>query len=167
PLPEAADYMEKVREKVSKQNSDASETHERRQAFWAGLQKHLGETDLHHGRRASSSSGRFTARLSTSISLQYVVRDGEIGVDLEIRSDGKSGRNAREEFDRLAACRAEIERSVGNSLEWRRDDALRFSKVRWRSDIGSLRSETTKWPDIHLSMVQVMRRMHAAFAPHL
>lgn len=135
PLPEAENYIVRIREKEERERTariKQSETAKKMLRFSTELlEKARARTELHA--RISPSSAHWVAAGAgiSGCAFNYVVGQKFSRVELWL---GKSDRAENKRmFDQLAAKRTEIERSFGASLGWERMDDKQSCRIRRHS----------------------------------
>jgi hypothetical protein len=168
PLPEAADYQVKIREKEQLGRRDRAERYGLRKQFWKGLlERAKARTPLH----AQISPGEYhwiaTGAGMTGLSFNYVVTKHDAAAELYI--DRGSDRAAENKliFDTLAAERKTIEAAFGGELEWERLENRRACRVRKTITRGGYRDDDQSWPAVHDEMIDAMIRLHRALEPQI
>ena len=68
-------------------------------------------------------------------------------------------------FDRLKAQREQLERDFGGTLQWRRMDDRKSSRIDWSRSFDSYSRDV--WPEIAEWLAEHVSRLESAFKPHL
>jgi hypothetical protein len=167
PLPEAQDYIVRIREKAVRERQDRVEQGGRaalRQGFWQSLlDRSRGKTDLFSNVSASQDSWIQTGSGISWIHYSYLIRQHTSAIELVFDGD-KETNKAR--FDWLRQRQAEIERSYGGSLEWCRRDNLKKSYIIQQFE-GGYRDDSEEWPAIEDRMIDAMIRLEQAIRPYV
>lgn len=166
PLPEAAEYQVRVKEKASQERA-ARQEHgsrgERNLRFWSGLlQKANAVLPLHQN--VSPSRENWVAATAHGIYYSYVTAYGHGRVELYITRPDPAENKAI--FDELQGNSAAIEAAFGGALYWQRRDAGVASRIAAELEGGSVNEEST-WSALQDVMVDAMRRLEAALRPYV
>ena len=166
PLPEAADFAIKIKEKEVRERTarrEQSASDDTFDLFWAGLQAQLvGRSELHANRKAR---GRWFGSpfIAPGVTLNY--RIGVGGVPrVEAYIAPANGADAKQTFDALYTKKAEIEARFGRSLIWERGDGAARSKVYLVLKDLSVKDEAT-WDAVQDKFAQAMTDLEAALKP--
>lgn len=167
PLPEAQDYVVRIREKAVKERQDRVEQGGRqalRRAFWqALLDRSAGKTDL-FANVSASSDGWIAAGSGTSgIHYCYGIRQYSSRVQFVLEAE-KALNKAR--FDWLHGRREAVEEAYGGTLEWHRRDEIKLSYLNQEFN-GGYRSNPDEWPDLQDRMIDAMSRLEKALGPYM
>lgn len=168
PPPEAADYMIGISSKEVEETA-VQGTQKRRHAlrleFWAkalerlradgvGLYANISPTDAHW---LSAGSG------VRSCPFQMIFGQNEARVELSLaRADGAENKRL---FDQLHAHRDLIEGTFGHSLEWRRMDDRKQSRIVYARDFDGYNKDA--WPEMVAWLSEQIRALEAAFSEPL
>ena len=166
PLPEAAAYQVRVREKEQRGRQERAGRYDIRRRFWQGLLARAApKTPLHAN--ISPGEGGYVGAGSgvTGLSYCYVIKKDEGRAEVYI-DRGTVGANNRI-FDRLIAHKGEVEGAFGGPLSWQRLDGKRGCRVAHVTKIGGWKSDESKWPEIQDAMIDAMVRLERALAPRL
>lgn len=166
PLPEAADYQVRVREKERQDRQERAERFDLRQSFWEELLKRAkARTSLH----ANTSPGAYhwigTSAGRRGFGYNYVVRQNDASAELYI-DQGDADRN-KAAFDRLAALRDEIETAFGNPLKWERLDNRRGCRISYTTATGGYRDTPDVVSALQDELIDAMIRLEAVFRPRI
>jgi hypothetical protein len=166
PLPEAAAYQVQVREKEQRGRKERAEQYGIRRRFWQGM---LARAALRTPLHANNSPGEYHWVGASSgvrgLSFNYLIRQD--GATVELYIDRGAEETNKPLFDRLLACKEEIERAFGGELSWQRLDAKRSCRIAHTITPGGWRSDESQWPEIHEAMVDAMIRLEKAMKPHI
>jgi hypothetical protein len=169
PLPEAADYIVKIKEKEVRERTARkrqSVTAEAMQRFWTGLLQHARtRTDLHAGVSPADGSWVGTSAGRGGINLNYVAGRKSPRVEIYIYASDQA--TSKKGFDQLFAAKAGIEKAFGGPLGWERLDAKRGCRVKAELSEMSIRNNEAEWPSVYRDMVETMIRFERALRPHL
>jgi len=167
PLPEARDYIVRIREKAVRERQDRTEEGGRqalRQAFWQGLlERSPGKTELFSNVSASQDSWIATGSGIRGVHYAYVIRQHASAVQLVLEGQ-RSANKAR--FDWLRERREELEGANGGALDWHRCDNLIKSYLAQEFE-GGYRDDPEQWPAIQDRMIDAMARLEKAVRPHM
>ena len=167
PLPEAEDYIVRIREKAARERKDRAEQGGRqalRREFWQSLlERSVGRTDLFASISPSEDSYISAGSGVSGVRYVYKVCQHESSVRLGMRA-GKRVNKAR--FDWLHERRKQVEQSFDGELKWERCDEGRNSRIGHNLD-GGYRDDPEQWPEIHDRMIEAMIRLHKAVQPYL
>lgn len=168
PLPEAADYMVRIREKAARERQERAEEGTRkdlRKSFWEGLlERSRAKTKLFGNVSASDDNWILTGSGISNIHYQYLIREHDAEVNFLIERE--RDRNKRD-FDILAARQTEIEASFGAALNWNRSDQTIKSRITGGLPGGGYRSDRGEWPSIQDRMIDAMLRLEKTLSPYL
>lgn len=165
PLPEAEEYQIRVREKASQERAARHEQgsrEERNTRFWSGLLQHANSVLPLH-RNVSPSKENWLAASSHGLIFSYVTARGVGRVELYI---GREKEETKAIFDDLFRHRSQIEGAFGGPLDWQRLDDKVASRIAAEIPDHSFFDEAN-WDDLQRAMVDAMRRLEAALAPHI
>jgi len=167
PLPEAQDYIVRIREKAVREREDRSEQGGRqalRKAFWQGLlERSSGKTQLFANVSPSQDSWIETGSGVRGVHYSYVIRQHSSAVKLVLQGE-KAVNKAR--FDWLQSQREELEQSYGGPLEWQRCENLKKSYLSQEFE-GGYRDDPKEQPGIQDRMIESMMRLENAVRPYL
>jgi len=167
PLPEAQDYIIRIREKAVRERQDRAEEGGRqalRHAFWQGLlERSPGKTELFSNVSPSQDSWIATGSGIGGVHYAYVIRQHASAVQLVLEGQ-RSTNKAR--FDWLRERREELEEANGGALDWHRCDNLIKSYLA-REFEGGYRDDPEQWSAIQDRMIDAMARLERAVRPHM
>jgi hypothetical protein len=165
PLPEAQDYIVRIREKAVRERHDRVEQVGRqdlRRAFWQALLERSSGRSALFANVSPCEDGWIVAGSGISgVHYVYVIRQHTSLVRLVLESD-KAANEAW--FDWLHARRDELERSFGGKLDWERCDELKQSRIGQQLD-GGYRDEADEWPAMQDRMIETMIKLEGAVRP--
>lgn len=152
---------EQTRE-IGEQKKELAERHILREEFWSRLLNlSKGRTSLGSNRSPTRDYWLSVAAGRSGINYNYLILKNGAGIDLYI-DVGDQGKN-KAIFDRLFAEKDMIEDEFGETLDWRRLDDKRASRVvKSYEDQGSL-MEQDKWNDLQEVMIDAMIRFDKVF----
>jgi len=165
PTPEAADYMIRMAEKDSEEESSRrsrSARHQIRRSFWEQALPHLRE----HGSSRYNSVGPTDDNwlsVGTGMSgciYSLVLRKDQVRVELVIQRPQKDTNEWV--FDQLLTLREALEAKIGCALDWRRQEASKKCAIAMVRDVDGFDAEN--WPDITKWLADGVARFEAAFA---
>jgi len=167
PLPEAQNYIVRIREKAVRERQDRAEQGGRlalRQAFWQGLlERSSGKTELFSNVSASQDSWLAAGSGIGGDHYSYKIRQHSSAVQF-VLDRGKASNKAR--FNWLQERREELERVYGGPLGWHRCDDLKKSYLMEEFE-GGYRDDVEQWPAIQDRMIDAMARLEKAVRPHM
>jgi len=165
PLPEAQDYVVRIREKAVKERQGRAEEGGRqalRQAFWQSLlERSSGKTSLFANVSASNDSWIAAGAGTSGLHYVYWLRRHSAAVRFII--EGEKAAN-KAQFDWLENQREAVEGAFGGELVWERCDELKQSRIGVEIDSG-YRDDPEQWPATQDRMIDAMIRLEAALAP--
>jgi len=163
PVPEAADYMIGISEKSAEvrvaSDSDLAR-HKRRREFWGLCLEKLKNSDvrlfdnINPGRDHWLSAG--SGVRSCPYQLIFGVHEARVQVDLS-RSEKNENKHI---FDNLLARRESIESIFGHSLQWKRLDHKKSSRIEYARPFEG--GDEAEWDAIIDWMVSHLRQLHLA-----
>ena len=167
PLPEAQDYIVRIREKALRERQDRAEQgsrHALRQAFWQSLlERSSGETGLFGNVSPSQATWISTGAGFSGASYVYNVTRHSSAIQYVL--DGHRATN-KARFDWLLERRKEVEESFGGQLTWRRSDAKKESGLAQEYE-GGYRDDAENWPAIQDRMIDAMVLLDRALRPYV
>jgi Domain of unknown function (DUF4268) len=147
PLPEAADYQIRIREKEQKVRQNRAGQSGLYRKFWEQLlARAVGKTALHANKSVPEKDGLAAHSNVPGLYFSYVI--GHRKARSELWIDRGNPEVNKRIFETLQSDRTEIERVFGGQLSWERLDDSRGSRICWRFETGGLRSEESEWPSI-------------------
>lgn len=162
PLPEAQDYIVRIREKAVRERQDRAEQGGRqalREEFWRTLlARSSGKTELFSNVSPSKESWIATGIGISGVHYAYVVRQHASAIQLAI--DGEKAAN-KARFDWLQERQEELEGLYGGALDWHRCDNLIRSDLAQELE-GGYRDDPEQWPTIQDRMIEAMVRLDKA-----
>jgi len=165
PLPEAQDYIVRIREKAVRERQDRAEQGGRqvlRQAFWQSLlERSSGRTELFANVSASEDSWITAGSGISGLHYLYMITQHASSIRFVIEGS-KATNKAR--FDWLYDRREKLEQAFGKSLIWQRCDDLKQSRFLVELE-GGYRDDPEQWPAIQDRMIEAMIRLEKAVAP--
>jgi hypothetical protein len=167
PLPEAEDYLIKVREQEQQERSPIiKEKFILRTRFWEGLLSYAKtKTKLHETRPATRRSYIHASSGFRGIRFKYEIVQNEARVTLYI--DRKNAEENRDIFNTFRDHKDEIEKNFGHTLNWREVEKNRSCTIFFTIFNGGYRSDEDKWTEIYNEMVEAMISLEKAFRPHI
>ena len=165
PLPEAQDYIVRIREKAAVERRDRVEQSDRetlRRAFWQSLlERSSAKSDLFANISASRDSWIAAGSGVGGAHYTYTIRQSSASVQLALEAE-KSLNKAR--FDWLHERRAQIESVVTGELDWQRHDNLKKSHIALHFE-GGYRNDRENWAALQDQMINAMSALEAAISP--
>lgn len=166
PLPEASEYMVRLKQKEQASEADENERHTLRRQFWAEFLPLAGKRTPRFANRTPGTAHWIASPSGYSgIRYVYCVWQEQSGVEFYI-DDGSIEVNKRI-FDYLYARKDSIETTHGNPLGWERLDSKRACRIFDDSCGIGLRSPRSEWAKAHDAMISAMLRIESALKPHL
>ena len=166
PLPEAADYLVKIKEKEGRERETRKEQSEsiNYRAFWTTLlAKAKEKTDL-HARTSPSQRYYVVTRIENGLDLAYVVPRLKLArVELYFNS-GDKDKNKRL-FDQFFAAKDQIENRFGGPLVWERLDDNGACRIKVETDVSY--GEESSWPQLQDTLIDTMILFEKALRPSL
>ena len=161
PLPEAADYQVKLKEKAAEERADGGDA-DRYRRFWRLLLDAAPVDPLHDVMRGRSQSGTY---LVSGDFAYYAGKTKASGAQYWLGSNARG--DLRTALFRLNGNRAAVESAFGGPLAWNANDPDGPLSVRAEvGDAGDFLDES-KWPALRRDMIDAMVRLEAALRPHL
>ena len=168
PTPEAEDFMVSMAEKEDEEESVGGvqrRSHELRLAFWERALETLSEQGVSLYQNISPSKDQWlsagTGISGCAYSLHFLRTEARVTLDLQ---RGNKDEN-KWLFDRLKAQREQLERDFGGTLQWRRMDDRKSSRIDWSRSFDSYSRDV--WPEIAEWLAEHVSRLESAFKPHL
>lgn len=168
PTPEAEDFMISMAEKEDEEESVGGvqrRSHELRLAFWERVLETLSEQGVSLYQNISPSKDQWlsagTGISGCAYSLHFLRTEARVTLDLQ---RGNKDEN-KWLFDRLKAQREQLERDFGGTLQWRRMDDRKSSRIDWSRSFDSYSRDV--WPEIAEWLAEHVSRLESAFKPHL
>jgi hypothetical protein len=165
PLPEAAEYQIKIREKEQREQKEKAERLPLPR-FWQSLLR-LGEGRTPLNVKLSPSERPYICAGAgiSGVVFCYVVSSHGSRVELYIgRGDAESNKRM---FDELFSHKEQIEEAFGESLIWQRLDQKRASRISYGMTVGGYKDVEDNWQTIQEAMIDAMARFEKSLAPFL
>lgn len=168
PLPEAEEYMVKIRQKEVRERSarrEQTESGKMLHRFWTELlDKARIRTDLH----ARISPGTYwwlgAGAGRRGLALNYAF--GKENPRVELYIDTGDGADNKRIFDQLVGAKAQVEGRFQGTLGWERLEDKRACRI--RADFGAPSViDENGWPEIQDKMISTMIRFEQALRPEL
>ena len=165
PTPEAADFMIGMAAKDSEEKSVEGaqrRTHKLRHAFWTQVLEALGERNETLFENVSPSRDHWL-NCGTGVSgctYALIFARNQARVELSLQRSEKSENKWL--FDRLEQQRAEVEARFGESLEWRRMDDKKASRIVFSNPFDGFNEAI--WPEMVAWLCDHIVRLEAAFS---
>lgn len=164
PLPEAADYIIRIRDKEHKGRQERNERSSLRWRFWQGLlEVARSKTKLHSNISPTEYHWISTGAGIGGVSYNYVVR--QHGGTVEVFFGRKDADANKRMFEELYSHKGEIEQSFGEELSWERLDGKLGSKVAYYVEAGGYQDPEQTWSVAHNAMVDAMIRLERSVKP--
>jgi hypothetical protein len=166
PLPEAAEYQVKIRDKEQRGRQERAERYSQRRTFWEGL---LGRAKSRTQLHANTSAGDYGWVGASSgrrgLNLNYVVGQHDARVELYIDRGAESTAQNKEIFDRLHERKAEAETAFGQPLDWDRLDGRRACRISYAETGVGFKDAPEQVAKLQDTMVDAMIRLEKALRP--
>lgn len=124
------------------------------------IERIQGRTPLHANIAPNKENWISTTAGKSGLSYSYVIRMKDAQVELYIGT-GEEEEN-KKIFERLYACKDEVEKRFGSLLDRQRLDDKRASRVRYVIERLGLENKEN-WPELQEQMVEAMIRLSNAF----
>lgn len=161
PLPEAGDYLTKIKDKRDEERRGRGERHELRREFWTGLLALAKKEGALHGHRSPTTHNWIGG--GQGVNLNYVIRQADCRVEVYI-DRGEEDANLRS-FEFFEQQRAAIEAITG-PLHWDRLPGARACRISC-AVVGGYQLPKEDWPLVFEAMVEAAKKMQQAFDPRL
>jgi hypothetical protein len=166
PLPEATDYIIKIRDKENKGRQERNERSNLRWRFWQGLLEIAKrKTQLHSNISPTEYHWISTGAGIGGVSYNYVIR--QHGGTVEVFFGRKDGAANKQMFDELHSHKREIEQSFGEELSWERLDGKLGSKIAHHVEVGGYQDPEQTWTLAQNGMVDAMIKLERSIKPFL
>ncbi len=168
PLPEAEEYIIKIREKTQKERHERADRESRqylRREFWQELLK-IAKEKLPLFANISASDDSWIAAGSGKSGIHYSFDIRKHGASVNLVLEGEKEKN-KEAFDILLNDKNNINNVFGEPLEWKRCDDLKKSYITIVLTIGGYRDDREICHEIQKNMIDKMIRMEKAFSPYI
>ncbi len=165
PLPEAAEYQIKIREKEQRERKEKAADGPFLK-FWEGLLASGENSTPLHSKMSPYERGYMGAGSGTKgLTFYYAIARHSNRVELYI-DRGSSADNKRI-FDELFSQKVEIENAFSEPLSWERRDTGRASRVAYIMTLGGYKDDEAIWPAIQTAMIKAMVRFEKALTPFI
>jgi hypothetical protein len=169
PLPEAADYIIRVREKEMKTQEGRRQEGERqelRRAFWESLfERAAGKTPLFENISPSPNAWVSTGSGLAHLNYGLLIYPMDTGVQVNFWSPDSGLNKAR--LDCLCRMKEKIEGDFGTSLIWRSSESRKQTQVRFVLEGGGCQSPREDWSMIQDKMIDAVIRLEKVISPHI
>lgn len=163
PLPEAADYETKIKDRAREEQVELSIREETRKKFWAKLLQYSKSiTDLFSNRSPSTDSWISTGVGKSGFTLSYVVRQYETQVECYIDHGPEGLEKNKIAFDYLLSMKDAVEKEFGDELDWQALEGKRACRIRKVYTDGGWKSQEQDWALLHEKMVKAMICLESA-----
>jgi hypothetical protein len=166
PLPEAQDYIVRIREKAVRERQDRAEQGSRqalREAFWQSVLERATAKNALFANVSASQDGWISAGSGISgVHYIYAVRQHTASVQFMLEGATKALNKAR--FDWLRERRAELEAKLGEDLQWQRCNDRNRSYLALDFE-GGYRNAPEAWAAVQDQMTEAMSKLEAAMSP--
>ncbi|RKU05936.1 DUF4268 domain-containing protein [Candidatus Poribacteria bacterium] len=154
-------------QEVGETKREFTERHSLRRRFWTQLLDRAKEQTLIHANVSPSQRSEMWARVKSGLSLRYVIRQHDAGVELYIDRGTDADNENKQIFDTLANAQGEIEAAFGEPIEWQRLEGQRSCRIGKQLSLGGYRDDEEKWQEVQEAMIDAMIRLEAALRPHI
>lgn len=163
PLPEAADYQIKLRNKEQKESQERL-TNTQLVRFWQSFLENTDGRQPINVRMSPTDNSSFGAPTGTrGITFYYVANKEDQRVEIYIdRWDAEVNQSI---FSQFESHKEEIEASFGGPLSWEGLFGKRACRIAYRIPYVGNRTVEADWPKIHEAMIEGMIRFEAAISP--
>lgn len=168
PLPEAQDYMIRIKEKEGQERKARrvpTDTEKLRLRFWSEmLQQAKLRTDLHADISPSTDTWCAAGAGRSGIFFNYALGRERPRVEFGIGTgDGTENKRV---FDQLHQAKPRVEERFGGPLVWDRLDDKLTCRIRFELEPWTLHAEKN-WPEVQEKMIEAMIRLEKALRPEL
>ena len=144
--------------------SDLSDTRQTQLAYWTGVEKLIGAIGGPIGPvKALAQSWVSHGIGKTGVGMNFAIQQNEKWVRVEIYLSGK---NAKARFAELRAHSTEIERALGEQLDWQELPERQDCRICLALRDADLWNESD-WPRQHKWIVETAKSFHRVFRPYL
>lgn len=165
PLPEAAEYQIKIREKEQKERKEKSERSSFFK-FWQNLLKIAeGKSDL--TARMSPFDRGYIGSGTGIKGLTYYYTTSTNNSRVEIYIDRQDTVTNKRLFDEIHSHKTEIENIFGAPLYWLRLDTKRASRIQYEITRGGYKDDEAIWEGIQIEMIDAMIKLEKALSPFI
>jgi hypothetical protein len=164
PLPEAAEYQIKIREKEQRERKEKTAVSTQHFRFWEELLAVAKKRSNLHDNVSPNNRDAICIKNVRNLKFYHVINAYDGRVEFYIRRS-EAATNKRI-FDELAKHKDEIEAAFGEPLSWERLDTRIASRLGYYFHVGH-KSDESEWPEIHEKMVDAMIRLEKAISPYL
>lgn len=165
PLPEAADYQTKIREKEREGRQRRTDNQELVYKYWATLLEYAKtKTPLHANLKPGIHSWVGRSIGKTGLDLNYCTRGDESRVELYIDFGAGSEKKTLNVFREFENRKDDVESAFGDKLDWQELPEKRACRI-CKVISGGWRSPQEQWPRIHEELVDAMIRLDKALRP--
>lgn len=163
PLPEAAEYQIKYREK-ERQERRGKEYSAIHYDFWEQLLEIAKARSNLYENISPTTRDAIRVKSIRGLKFHHVINRFTSRVELYIeRADKLTNKKI---FDELFKSRNEIDTAFGQPLSWERLDLGKASRIGFYFESG-YKNDESEWPEIHANMVDAMIRLEGALSPFL
>ncbi len=162
PLPEAAEYETKIRDKKQEERRVKSKRQEIFWRFWGQLiERSKGKTTVVEKRNSTTDHWLSGGIGRSAFVLNFVMRQEDCQVECFI-DIGKGAEEANVQvFKELEAQKAEIEAAFGEALDWQELSESRGCRI-CKVMLGGWKSPEAEWPNLQDKMIDAMVRLERA-----
>lgn len=168
PLPETAPYVIQLKQKGQAARREKVDREALRKQFWQELLPAAAKVTPRFAAIAPTDDHFLQASSGTpGLRWEYLVWQDSGGAELYIDKGTDSTAWNKAVFDYLHERREQVEATYGAKLTWYRLDGKRASRVMEESIPGGIKSPRDQWPAVRDAMIDSMRRLEQAIAPHV
>jgi hypothetical protein len=163
PLPEAAEYQVRTREK-EQQERRGKEYHAIHWKFWTELLIIARRRSNLHDNISPTTRDGICVRNLRGLKFHHVINQYDARIELFIeRPDPDTNKRI---FDELEHHRDQVDAAFGEPLSWERLDNRKTSRIGFYFK-GGYKNDESEWPELHEKMVDAMIRFEKAISPFL
>ncbi len=165
PLPEADDYVTKIKVHKQEARKAKSARHEIFRRFWTQLiERSRSKTSLVANRTASSDHWLGAGIGRRGFALNFTLARESSRVELYIDLGNGEDERTIAAYKALEADRAQIDASFGKPLDWKALEESRSCRV-CHTLIGGWKSPESEWPELQDRLIDEMVRLEAVMKP--
>lgn len=152
--------------KIGEKKIELTQSNMRRKEFWEQLLERSQEkTTLFANIKPGVGSWLSIGVGLSGMQLNYIIRSDAGGLEVYIDKGKESDDINKARFDYLFERKDEIESSVGETLEWSRNDEKRASAIRWKYPIGL--NEIERHEELQDHMIDFMIKFEKELKKHI
>lgn len=171
PLPEAADYVTKIRAKEQQERTQKTNNTDKQQRyfnFWTLLLDRAKlKTKLHSNTSPRSAHWIGMSSGMSGLVLNYVFTKHESTCELYIDKGKDCKKVNKKIYDYIEKHKEVIEQEFGDNLRWERLSDGQASRISKRLHLGGWKDSEDNWPQIADAMVDTMIRLEKVLRPYI